>query len=282
MKKLLRPLYVPIISLCFKLFAFCVKYSSLLYANIIPYKFEKLKYRETFLCHDSDMDDSRLKDIPRVVWCFWTGDNDLTENRKRSIKQLQATIGIQLNLVTPDNLDQYIIPQHPLHPAYKHLSYVHRSDYLRCYFAHHYGGGYIDIKECTGSWNKVFDILSNSDNYILGYPEQDPAGVCIDSTSGIIREELKCYWSYVIGPGGYICRPYTKFTEEWYNELHCRMDYYARALKDNPGDVIRNDNIWYPIRWTNILGDIFQPLSLKYHNKIIRDITVFPKCENYR
>ena len=50
-------------------------------------------------------------------------------------------------LVTSDNLSSWLVSA--LHPAYTYLSFTHRADYLRCYFMHHYGGSYSDIKYCS-------------------------------------------------------------------------------------------------------------------------------------
>jgi hypothetical protein len=58
------------------------------------------------------------------------------------------------------------LPEYPLHPAFKYLSYVHKSDYLRSYFMHFYGGGYADIKKYSSNnnWKECFNLLnSNTD-----------------------------------------------------------------------------------------------------------------------
>ena len=59
---------------------------------------------------------------------------------------------IPVLLVTPDDLAAYVLPEHPLHEAYEGLSFVHRSDYLRCYFLNFHGGGYADIKPFHTGW----------------------------------------------------------------------------------------------------------------------------------
>ena len=65
---------------------------------------------------------------------------------------IRAVTGVDLVLVTPDNLGEWLVDDSPLHPAYEDLSLIHRSDYLRGYLMHHHGGGYIDIKQPLGSW----------------------------------------------------------------------------------------------------------------------------------
>lgn len=54
---------------------------------------------------------------------------------------------IPFHLITLDSLPPWIDPEIPLHPSFDHLSTIHRSDYLRCYFMHVHGGGYTDIKQ---------------------------------------------------------------------------------------------------------------------------------------
>ncbi|MEU5467039.1 hypothetical protein [Kocuria salsicia] len=51
-----------------------------------------------------------------------------------------------MELVTPENLSDWVLPQHPLHRAYENLSLVCRSNYLRASLTHHHGGGYCDLK----------------------------------------------------------------------------------------------------------------------------------------
>ncbi len=50
---------------------------------------------------------------------------------------------------------------------------------------------------------------------------------------------------------------------------------FAPRLAEHPGDA-RGDNPGYPIRWTGILGDIFQPLGLKYADRLIIDERIRP------
>ena len=77
------------------------------------------------------------------IYCFWTDDNIITENRLNSIKQLKEITECNIIFVDKKNLDDYILDKHPLHPAYKYLSAVHKSDYLRTYLNKKFG--------CAGS-----------------------------------------------------------------------------------------------------------------------------------
>lgn len=59
---------------------------------------------------------------------------------------LREWIGLPVELVTPKNLSDWVLPQHPLHRAYENLSLVCCSKYLRVSLTHHHGGGYCDLK----------------------------------------------------------------------------------------------------------------------------------------
>lgn len=110
--------------------------------------------------------------VNKNIFCCWTGNNEMSANRKRGIKSMHEKCGVEITLVSPKNINDYILKEFPLHPAYEYLSLVHRSDYLRCYLMHHHGGGYSDVKPHFNSWSKSFDLL-NSDptKIILGYHE---------------------------------------------------------------------------------------------------------------
>lgn len=249
-------------------------------SNLIPFVFDENRYNDSFLRYHSEViPNINTSFLQRRVFVFWTGDNNLTTNRKRNLKVLEETIEIEVVLITPKNLLDYILPDYPLHPAYPYLSLVHKSDYLRCYFMNFYGGGYSDIKAPQYSWLSLFDKFEKDDSYIIGYPEtkkQDLAQV-----GGLIQKDLDKYYSQIIGNCAYICRPNTPFTNDWYSELLVRMDKYTDELYSYPGNVL-GDNIGYPIPWTNILGDIFHPLCLKYMDKICQDNRFRPICKNYR
>ena len=112
--------------------------------------------------------------MERKIYCFWTGSNEMSENRRRSLDSMEEITGCKVLCIYKDDIKKYIIPEHPLHEAYEYLSETHKADYLRTYFMHFYGGGYSDIKRSSGSWLKAFDDLENSDKWINGYSEITP------------------------------------------------------------------------------------------------------------
>lgn len=114
--------------------------------------------------------------MDKIIYCFWTGNNSFSENRKRALNSMSKS-NCKIQLITPNNLNNFIKTNHPLHKSFEYLTLTHKSDYLRCYFMHHYGGGYCDIKEITSSWESSFDDMNDDLIYINGYQEIGPHGV---------------------------------------------------------------------------------------------------------
>ena len=253
---------------------------------IHPYKYDMVRYEGTFLSNTSDSNDiSTTLPVPKIIYVFWTGENEMSKNRKRCLDSIISTSGVKVQLITPQNLKEYILPDHPLHPAYEYLSYVHRADYLRCYFMNYYGGGYVDIKMIRTSWNKSFDRFNCTNAYLVGYPEEKFDGAAwFEQKNANLKYDLFVYWRLLVGNGGYICRPRTKFTEEWLFEIHRRLDEYLPLLRKNPSneDPYLNVGTDYPIRWTEICGSVFHPLCLKYNTHLLRDKALFPIISAYR
>jgi hypothetical protein len=248
--------------------------------SLFPYRFDKNRYLNFFLINDHEPFPDIISKVDKTIYCFWTGENEMSENRKRGFESLVKNSGINVKLITPKNISEYILPNYPLHQAYDNLSLVHKSDYLRCYFMHFYGGGYSDIKTNTNNWRKAFNLLANNeDKWLLGYTELTPFGM--GKNQGIIDHDLQYYYKSCVGTGGFICRSNTKFTAEWYSELNKRMDTFEEELKKFPGDV-KGRNPGYPVGLLVILSQIFAPLCLKYKKHIIHDDTVLPVLTNYQ
>ena len=207
------------------------------------------------------------------IFCFWTDDNIISENRLNSIKQLKEITECNIVFVDKNNLNDYILEKHPLHPAYKYLSAVHKSDYLRTYFMNFHGGGYCDIKKTTGSWKNSFDILYKNDAWIIGYKEI-PRGSPVRGLNH----------NYLVGNCSYICKKNTKLTNEWYDNMILLLDKKLEDLKkypsNNPRDSFGNDGSKYPILWAEMLGCIFHPLIFKYKDNVLNTLPR-PILNNY-
>ena len=99
-----------------------------------------------------------------------------------------------------------------------------------------------------------------------------------------LKGDLNNYWRYLIGNCAYICRPYTKFTAEWYAETKRRVLEKANLLKENSAsnDNPFNTNKNYPIDWSYILGAVFHPLCLKYNKRLLYNNNIKPIFKDYR
>lgn len=209
------------------------------------------------------------------IFVFWTDNNEMTQNRLSSIQQLKSTSECEVILIDKNNLSNYLVDEHPLHPSYQYLSAVHRADYLRTYFMHFYGGGYSDIKKTRGSWKKAFEKLYNSDTWIIGYKE-------IYGGNAPTVDVKLC--NILIGNGSYICKKNTLLTTEWYSKMLKVLDTKLHELKMYPAKHPRDaqsKNSKYPIGWTEILGNIFHPLIIKYNNKVLFGVPMCI-CNNYQ
>jgi hypothetical protein len=216
--------------------------------------------------------------IERVLYCFWTGKNEMSAQRKECMDFINNNAGCKITLVTPDNLDSFILPDQPLHEAYTYLSETHKSDYLRTYFMHFLGGGYTDIKKFEGNWNKAFDdIIARDDIFLNGYHEKSPDDVAGD-------ERSKSLWAQLPANGAYIVRPGTEFTERWYTRMVEVLNSKLEALKKNPStnpQATPQTSPGYPIEWAEILGRIYHTLSCDYLDKFLFTVPV-PITKGYR
>ena len=208
------------------------------------------------------------------IFCFWTGDNPIPKNRLLALNSLTNS-NLKVTFIDKNNLSNWILPTFQLHPAYEYLSAIHRADYLRVYFMHHYGGGYSDIKYLSSSWLPSWYELNNTDKFAVGYKEIGPKGVAIVPSLRYIH--LLINWEKLIGNCAYIFKPDTEFTIEWIDNTHKLLDSKLFNLKLNPaklpedyyGKLINGIKSQYPIRWSEMLGNIFHPLCLKYKDRLI-------------
>lgn len=213
----------------------------------------------------------------RTIFCFWTGTNPLTPNRQRCLENMSSVSGGRVILVDTHNLSDYILPAHPLHPAYQFLSQTHRADYLRTYFMHFHGGGYSDIKEQGGSWLPCFDTITKNDHiWVSGYKEIGPNGV---SYQPVIDK-----WSQLVGNGAYICRPYTPLTHDWYTSMIDLMDIKLPELQAHPATSpqdCQETGSGYPLTWSEMLGHIFHRVAYQYKEHLDQSLPT-PNFWNYR
>ena len=211
------------------------------------------------------------------VFAFWLGDNPMSQRRQESLNSLERT-GAEVVFLTLANINAWIKPEAPLHPAFEYLTPVHRADYLRTYLMHHHGGGYSDVKPTSASWLEAFNVLNSQDwMYGIGSPEKSPHGVAVIGW----RRRFYCRnYPWLLGNGFYIFKPDTPFTRAWYREVVRRLDRLLPALRESPGRQPKErpgreyDGVvsQYPVRWAYLLGEIFHPLCYRYRHRLGRTL----------
>lgn len=228
-----------------------------------------------------------IKPAPKQVFCFWTGYNKLTPNRLKCLDSIKHNIGIDVKLITNNNLDKYIIKGHSIHPAYKYLSETCKGDYLKAYFMHFYGGGYTDIKHTDSNWNLWFDNLNNSNKWINGYKHGAGCTLGKNNQRTLSISRIGCLFQ--IGTTLHICKPNTPITSEWFLRLHQILDNKLDLLIKNPskdtrdelGKKLSDGSISkYPITWGELNADILGDILWKYRDKILQEMS-FPNFSDY-
>lgn len=250
------------------------------YAAMSPYSFDPSRYRRSFLVRDAPVTTGE-SELPRQVFVLWVGENPLTPRRRENLAVMRERIGLPVELVTPENLGRWVLPEHPLHPAYENLSLVHRSDYLRAYLMHHHhGGGYCDLKAPTTGWQGAFARAERDpEAWLTGYAEA--AAGDVTRVPGTLGKDLALHYSRLAGMGAYLVRSHTPFTAEWLREVERRLDYYAEQAAEFPGGT-RGEVVGYPVSWTRLLGGVLHPLQLKHLEHVRQDPDLLLEFENYQ
>lgn len=218
--------------------------------------------------------------VPRRIFVVWTGDNEMSEQRATSLAEIRRiNADLDVVLVTPQNMGDWIIPELALPPQYEQLSLVHRSDLLRAYLLHVHGGGYSDVKRPRGPWSGAFDRLEDSDAWILGYTERHRLNAPL--VGGRLQTDLRSVSQQLLGYGGLIARPRTALTSEWWDRVCSVLADEAGALAAHPGNA-RGDNPGYPLGWTEVLAHVVAPLTWKYQDHVLHDEDVLPILKRYQ
>jgi hypothetical protein len=220
--------------------------------------------------------------MDRVLYCIWFG-KEMSDVRRSCLDKLYTTSNVQVVLITEENLHCFILKDHPLHEGFQYLSEVHKSDYLRTYLMHFYGGGYSDIKPLPIDWNPYFDLLETSDAFGIGSP--DPM---VDNYEKLKELNMHKHWTSLdfysfLNVGFFIFKPQTEFTEKWYNSLLQKMNEKLEMLKKYParnayesdfGYFIAKRQTKYPIHWVEIMAEIFHPLCAEFKGNLLNTFYV--------
>lgn len=241
-----------------------------------PVSYDLADFADTFIAHDHPVTRDTTEPVPRRIYCFWTGDNDVPAVRLRSLESMQEVHpDIPVLLVTPDDLAAYVLPEHPLHQAYERLSYVHRSDYLRCYFLNFHGGGYADIKPFHTGWGPAFERMDASDAWLMGY--RNPIRLMTPNFTDPRLQRWMVRTSDIrLGQAAYIARPHTPITEEWWRQVNAVLDDIADELVDSPGPMRADTPLGdYPLHWNGLLAQIIDPLTVKHSAHLLYESSLF-------
>ena len=216
--------------------------------------------------------------VPKVVYIVWFG-RKISNNRLKALNNLISNIGVPYILITEDNYKLFEDKKNKIHPAFEYLSGNHKSDYLRSYLLHHYGGGYHDVKYREKSWINEWDTFKDKKIWIKTRRETQPfyIGYDIDNPeTKFIQDKFN-----ELGTMGYvICRQKTKYTKELLEKIHSKLDFHYENLKKNPSEKpegyyadtpfekVSNVGCSYPLRWLELMGEHYHLLMYKYKEHI--------------
>jgi hypothetical protein len=226
----------------------------------------------------------------RVVFGFWFDDfRAMSAKRLIALNGIFQKIGVPFCLLNSETVLGWEKQDAPFHSAVKYLSSVHKSDYYRAYFMHHYGGGYTDIKQPQVNWMPFFKELDKSTQKIaLGYTELRPTGVAINPN--FLELNIRDHYRKLIGMCSYIMRPNTELTSDYLNGVHEILDenqkvlayFPAKSAYDNADGWFTNIKTGYPLRWTQIGSEVYHYCLLKHSDGLIQNDAICPFVTDYR
>jgi len=203
----------------------------------------------------------------------------MNQNRMRSFELMTRNLNVPVCLVTKENLHEFILPEFPLHPAFHFLSDVHKSDYLRIYLLHHYGGAWHDIKPTQVDFSRVWDEFDDPEVYLIGRAEIKGGAAKVFDQEGNWMPDC---WEDLVGCGWWVGRPGTALSLEMFRNINSFLDEKIETLKKYPAQTpfdkkqksvlsrlpfFQIKEKGYPLEWT-VFGNIFHPLNYKYRSHI--------------
>jgi hypothetical protein len=213
--------------------------------------------------------------IPKVVFIVWFG-RKISNNRLLALNSLIKNIKVPYILITEDNYLLFEKKNNKIHKAFKYLSGNHKSDYLRSYLLHHYGGGYHDIKFRNKDLKNEWETFRDKKIWIKSRPERHHNWIGYDIDNPKTKFITQKYKE--LGTMGWvICRPSTMYTKELIDKINKKLDIHYKNLKkfpstnasgyyaDTPFEKVKNKNA-YPLRWLELMGEHFHLLMYKYKN----------------
>ena len=188
-------------------------------------------------------------------------------------------------------LEEFDCPN--LHPAYQHLNFTHRSDYLRIFLAVHVGGAYVDPKPLQTGITPFIDLLNQQrDKDFLGQRVAGLYTVGRGAHSACKREWAQdhtqipctCLGFFVSKTGG-------KFVTKFLRQMDALLTEKQEQLALYPGRFARHVTAKagaYPLGWTSLLGDVAHKLQIggasKHCHFVPRNSVILEgqPCSSYR
>jgi hypothetical protein len=223
-----------------------------------------------------------------IIFCMWTGKNEMSRQRTLALWSVIINSRCPIAFISSTSIRDWELPKAPFHRAFEFLSETHKSDYLRCYLMHHYGGGYTDIKVTHKNWGSYFSMLRQCNAFGLGYTEIGPNGVA--PVPGALGDKLRENYDQLIGLCAFIFRRDTEFTREWYRRTCKFLDEKYDQLKMHPAQHPQDESglilpdgtrSRYPVGWSEMLGCIFHPIAYECREKILHQ-DISPQFFGYR
>ena len=220
-----------------------------------------------------------INGVPKVVFVCWFGgykveNQKMSKNRFEAFKSLVEKIGVPVILITSNNYS-FFIKSHPIHKSFDLLSGNHKSDYIRAYLLHHYGGGYHDIKHREESWQDCWgDWLFDENIWIYGRRENNRRAIGYPPSV----KHICNHFDKLVTMGWVICKPNTKYISNLLTKIEDILDQKYPELVEHPGynsagyyhenpfQMAEENN--YPLRWLEIMGEISHPLMLEFTDHI--------------
>jgi len=183
------------------------------------------------------------------AWFLWTGDNPMPAYLQLCLDSFAHAAGERfcVRLVRPWHIAELLSgcvgcssadgSSSRLHPAYEHLSLVHRADYLRCELMHRYGGLYADCDTiCCSDLTHIVDALYESAAVLPDAALLHEAGMNV----GLFRRG-------------------SELTRCWRDALRARLDLRLPELlqfrQEFPGSLHED-----ALEWNELLRDLVVPL----------------------
>ncbi len=209
-----------------------------------------------------------------------------------SMQKARANLGVPIVMLSPENATRMAHAAAPFHESYQYLTAIDKSNYLRHYLWHHYGGGWFDIKPMYHSWRPSWEQFNDSDVWLIGPPEEKPGDVA--SWNKTIRSHFR----ELVACNQFIGRPGTplsllmqqkhismlnsslpRLKRQWEVNLRMNRTMPGRCCTANQKKDL-NFTI-YPLEWALLNGKNFHPACFKYRKHIRANMKRYARREPY-